>query len=172
MSSGIDYFVKPDNMWSMYNEKEDAVPKYKLTTSLNMTKIYNDGNKDCIDFCNHFAQLIYSLRPSFLGDNLSKTALIEWAEQDPVRIKYMFDKVYIALNEPEVFYKRGDRFRHKRDGDECVIIQISAGNAQLLHIDSFNYWSGTANVKNIDKITQAEFAQIAGSCGPEGWEKI
>ena len=73
----------------------------------------------------------------------------------------------IEKEEPEVFYKVGDRFEYEPDDETYILGRLHIPNKNkmcygLIGLDGGNMWSDSAFVKDSDKITQAEFEIMAG----------
>ncbi len=107
---------------------------------------------------------------------LKQDSLIAWAEKDQKRIDWLIENGYVEKIEPEIFYKRGDIFRHTETKDKAMLVTVGKSKAHLAMVSggyTGKTWTGTdTEISDPEKITEKELDGISGIRGVKGWEKI
>lgn len=145
--------------------------KYKSTPKRRTFKtVYNENiaTSDCKDLFRHFADMLVFIRPTNLTDTVAFDKMISWAEKDSKRVVWLIENGYIEKIEPEIFYKRGDRFMEQQSDTEHMLTTIGDYKMMLVTNDG-RHWKEGATVNNTRKVTQNELNKI-GRTGR--WEKI
>lgn len=72
-------------------------PKYNETTrSRQLSTFYMDISRSkCKELFEQFGDMLWFLKPLYLSDVVPFDKMLEWAEQDPRRIKWLIEKGYI-----------------------------------------------------------------------------
>ena len=83
-----------ENMPKKENDMPEK-PKYKQLKLITPGSAYQDGDINCRQFADQFNDFIQYAQPITLTSDISFDKLMEWAEQDGKRIKWLIENGYI-----------------------------------------------------------------------------
>jgi len=101
-NGGVCWSWKPKDLKLITEDAMDK-PKYKIKTGSRQATVWNlykDGDGNCVEFQKHLANLMVVVggNPT-LSEKIDADILIQWAEQNPKRIKWLVENGYIELVE-------------------------------------------------------------------------
>jgi len=175
--------IKEDD--KIMNEKNENKMEYKATGKILKPSALADSTTDN-EFENFFTNYLrdkceWNIRSLCLWFDMELTVtkkLIEYAQKHDCFIKWLVKKGYVELIEPEIFYKRGDRFKYIGigiySGAEFMISSYSGDMVILTNLKDGGWWSSSVSVKDYDMITVDEFSIITGvgKNSIADWKKI
>ncbi len=173
----------PQDLEYIEKGEEMTEAKYVVKKIIQASAFYqNYKNDDCHELQEEFTSLLFSLKPKQVNSVLDNDDFITWAEADHTgkRIKWLIEKGYIEEVEPEVFYKKGDRFKYlPKDGTgsmysgaEFIIAGINTNTLMLINLADGGRWTAETTVTDMTKITKAEFDRMCGTTGIGKFHKI
>lgn len=165
------------------NEKNELKIKYKATgKELNLEDIIKASDHDeSENFIRHY--LAWSSTQCVQQRNVTITIndkFMDHAMKHDCFIKWLVENGYVEEIEPEIFYKRGDRFKYSDDSIAELCIHWFGGfDAAYLYaslvfssgVNEHQSYSQAVKIEDQYKISEKELAEILGS-GTGDWQKI